>query len=128
MYQTEGKVEDAFNIYLDILTQLGETIPVPDSVTTETSTSIVTETLNMCGEIFNDEWNQTKMDESLCSIPKFYCDLSLSAFFCKPRPYIAYISCKAVQLCLQNGMCHSAPLSFMNFTVLALSRDNVPLL
>ena len=121
--QTQGKVEDAVNLYSSILTQLGETIPA--SVTAETSTAMIAETLNMCEETFDEAWIETKMEESLRFIPQFYCEMALSAYFCKPRPYVAFIACKVVQLCLRNGMCKFAPLCFLQFAALANNEDNV---
>ena len=123
MYQTQGKVVDAVNLYSSILSQLGETIP--ESFTAEASTAIVAETLNMYEGTFKESWIQTKMEESLCFIPQFYCEMALAAYFCKPRPYVTFLTCKAVQLCLRNGMCKFAPLCFLQFAVLANNRHNV---
>jgi hypothetical protein len=122
VFQTLGKVEDAVNLYSSILTQLGETIP--ESSTAESSTAMLAETLNMCEETFDEAWIQTKMEESLCFIPQFYCEMTMSAYLCKPRQYVAVIACKAVQLCLRNGMCKFAPLCFLQFTVFANNQDS----
>jgi hypothetical protein len=124
VFQSQGKVADAYNTYSSILTQFGETIP--DPVTPETSAAMITETLNMFEEVYDDEWVKTKMEESLCCIPQFYCEMTLAAYFFKPRTNVNWIVCKAVQLCLRNGMCNYAPLSLLNFTVLALKHDNIP--
>ena len=124
--QTQGKVVNAVKLYSSILSQLGETITIPESSTAEASTAMVAETLNMCEETFDESWIQTKMEESLCFIPQFYCEMALAAYFCKPRPYITFIACKAAQLCLRKGMCKFAPLCFLQFAVLAIdNQDNV---
>ena len=62
MYQTQGKVVDAVNLYSSILSQLGETIPESSNV--EASTAMFTETLIMCEETFDEAWIQTKMEEN----------------------------------------------------------------
>jgi hypothetical protein len=125
VFQTQGKVVDAYNTFSSILTQLGETIP--DSVTPEAATDMITETLTMFEEIYDDEWKQTMMeDETLRVTVQFYCGMTLAAYFFKPRTNATWFACKAVKLCLRNGMCKHCPLSLVQLTGLALNRDNIP--
>jgi hypothetical protein len=125
VFQTQGRVVDAYNTFSCILTQLGETIP--ESVSPEAATGMITETVNMFEEIYDDEWKRTNMeDETLRATVQFYCGMALAAYFFKPRTIVTWYTCRAVQLCLRKGMCKHCPIALVQLTVLALNRDNIP--
>ena len=121
VFQGQGKIAEAYETGISILTQLGET--VPESVSHEAIQTMIAETLKMYHSVYDDDWLKTKMeDKNLQSVIKIFVPMYVLATFCQPDLMAHYFICKAVQLSLQNGLCRYTPISFLNFSSI-INRD-----
>ena len=67
----QGQWGEAYTTCSSILTQLGETVPEPESVSFETAESLVQNTLKRYTEVYGDDWlAKTMIDtEALTFLP-----------------------------------------------------------
>ena len=93
IFQTHGKLVDAYTMYSSALSQLGETIPDTVTPETETSKSLIRETVDMFKELYNEEWQKKKIeDDTIRAIVKFYTGISFAAYFFQPREIVTLIT------------------------------------
>lgn len=99
-------------------------VTIPSSVTPEAASTTLQETLTMYEEIYGDEWIKNRLeDKKIQIIAKIYNLFVIACFLCKERHIHAYHMCKAVQLSLQNGVCHHTPLALIHFVGYAMKNE-----
>lgn len=120
VYFGQGKIVDTYDTYSSILAQLGE--DVPETVSFESISAMVMDTLRMYGELCDDNWLEKKMESrSLQNVEKFYSALKNVAVFHKPQ-MVGYLVCKMVQLSLNHGVCQHTPTALLNLSWI-INRD-----
>ena len=120
VYFGQGKIADAYDTCSSILTQLGE--EVPETLSFESISVMVGDTLRMYGELYDDNWLGKKMESrSLQTVEKFYSALKNLALFHNPE-IVGYLVCKMVQLSLNHGVCQYTPTAFLNLSWI-INRD-----
>lgn len=118
------KANEAYNICSSTLTELGETIPNPDSVEPERVKTEIAETINMYNQVCEDDngWLKRELDDSKERIvDKFYGTIVQASYFSKRKKMLAYFACKGFQLSLRNGLCQYTPINGIHFAHVAFA-------
>ena len=116
---------EAYNKCSSILTQLGVTVPEPESVSLETAESLVQNTLKRYTEVYGDDWLGKEMsDTTLCYTMKFYTLIANSIYFSQHKLVVAYYLCKAVQLSFNHGVCKYTPRALVILSSFVVQFDN----
>ena len=124
----QGQWGEAYTTCSSILTQLGETVPEPESVSLETAESLVQKTLKRYTEVYGDDWLGKEMsDTTLCYTMKFYTLLANAIFFFQHKLVVAYYLCKAVQLSFHHGVCKYTPRALVVLSSFVVQFDNAAL-
>ena len=119
-----NKANEAYNICSSTLTELGESIPNPDSVEPDTVNTEIAETINMYNQVCEDDngWLKREVDDSKERIvDKFYLNFATACFFSNRKKMLAYFACKGFQLSLRNGVCQHTPSNAIAFAHVAFA-------
>lgn len=119
-----NKANEAYNICSSTLTELGESIPNPDSVEPERVKTEIAETINMYNQVCEDDngWLKREVDDSKERIvDKFYLNFATACFFSNRKKMLAYFACKGFQLSLRNGVCQHTPSNAIAFAHVAFA-------
>ena len=119
-----NKANEAYNICSSTLTELGETIPNPDSVEPDTVNTEIAETISMYNQVCEDDngWLKREVDDSKERIvDKFYLNFATACFFSNRKKMLAYFACKGFQLSLRNGVCQHTPSNAIAFAHVAFA-------
>ena len=122
----QGKADDAYDICSSTLTELGETIPNPESVEPDTVKTEIAETISMYNQVCEDDngWLKREMDDSKERIvDKFYGTIATACYFSNRKKMLAYFACKGFQLSLRNGVCQHTPSNGIVFAAFATMKD-----
>jgi hypothetical protein len=120
----QGKANDAYDICSSTLTEIGETIPNPESVEPDTVKTEIAETISMYNQVCEDDngWLKREVDDSKERIvDKFYGTIATACFFSNRKKMLAYFACKGFQLSLRNGVCQHTPSNGIVFAHVAFA-------
>ena len=107
---------DAYTTCNEVLSQLGETIP--QSLDAPKKKKMIEATSKMTRSISDTDLLEMKeMDERLSISLKFYSFMTTLAFFAKPEIF-AFLSCRMVQLTMQNGICKYSIMGFVQYAMM----------
>jgi len=125
----QGKANEAYNICSSTLTELGESIPNPDSVEPDTVKTEIAETINMYNQVCEDDNGWLKREEvddgKERIMDKFYGTIATASYFSNRKKIMAYFSCKGFQLSLRNGVCQHTPSNGIVFAHVAFATMKV---
>jgi hypothetical protein len=122
----QGKADEAYDICSSTLTELGETIPNPESVEPDTVETEIAETISMYNQVCEDDngWLKREVDDSKERIvDKFYGTIATACYFSNRKKMLAYFACKGFQLSLRNGVCQHTPSNGIVFAAFATMKD-----
>jgi hypothetical protein len=111
----------AYTISREVLSQLGEDIP--ETLSSYQTTTLMTATIGMVKGISDkDLLGMKEMDSKLAMSMKFYSLIRLAAFLGKPE-MVPFLTCRVVQLTMENGLCKHSISGFLTLAALICSKS-----
>ena len=111
----------AYTISREVLSQLGEDIP--ETLSSYQTTTLMTATIGMVKGISDkDLLGMKEMDSKLAMSMKFYSLIRLAAFMGKPE-MVPFLTCRVVQLTMENGLCKHSISGFLTLAALICSKS-----